>query len=496
MSENVLIFEGDATRVAALVACAERAGFTSEVAGTDERALTRVRERLAEFSLIVTGPGLSVEGVCALLEALRQEPDAPPAIALTDDETWVRAPDLFRAGASEVLSITADEAAIGEAMRRADSVARLFSDLTRIKGHGDATIRLQDLKGTGDEMDRAVALGERAARMQMHVLLEGEQGGGKRLMARAIHAGSDRAARPFIEVDCMAIAGNNAEAALFERRQGLYWQARSGTLFLNEIEVLPPAAQVRIATLMEEPERTAREIFHENKPEVRLIASASRDMLALVKAGSFREDLFYRLNICPIWLPPLRRRREDIAGLARGFMRAFALETGRRIDALTPEAADLLARYDWPGNMLELEREVFRAVLMSEGYELAPRHFPRVQGLVGLPEPQAARPRAAAKRVRTPERRAPARKVGDALVEGMPMTTLTSEGGGVSVGIPALTERGEVRSLEEVEADMIRLALGRYRGSMTEAARRLGIGRSTLYRKIREFGLDSRGGSR
>lgn len=495
MSENVLIFEGDATRVAALVACAERAGFTSEVAGTDDKALTRVRERLSESALMLLGPGLSVEGMAALLEGFRQEPDAPPALALVTDESPETVTELMRAGASEVLPLSAGEAAICAAIRRVDDVAHIRSDLSRIKGHSDAAIRLDDLGDAGDDMDRAVALGERAARMQMHVLLEGELGVGKRLMARAIHAGSDRAARPFIEVDCASIAGNDAEATLFDRRNGLYWQARGGSLFLNEIEVLPSGAQVRIATLMEEPDRTAREIFHDNKPEVRLIASASRDMLALVKAGAFREDLFYRLNICPIWLPPLRRRREEIGGLARGFMRAFALETGQRIDALSPEAAELLARYEWPGNLFELEREVFRAVLLADERELAPRHFPRVQALAGQPEPQA-RPRVAAKRVRTPERRGPARKGGGALVEGMPMTTLTGEGGGVSVGIPALTERGEVRSLEEVEADMIRLALGRYRGSMTEAARRLGIGRSTLYRKIREFGLDSRGGSR
>ncbi len=495
MSENVLIFEGDAARVAALVACAERAGFTSEVAGADDQALPRVRDRLRDFAVTALGPGLSVDGMIALLEGLRQEPDAPPAVVLVEDRSPEAIAEAMRAGASEVLPMSASEQAIGAAMRRADDVARLRSDLTRIKGHSDAAIRLDDLKGAGDDMDRAVALGERAARMQMHVLLEGEPGVGKSLMARAIHAGSDRAAKPLIEVDCTAIVGNDAEAALFDRRSGLYWKARGGSVFLNEIEVLPPGAQVRIATLMEEPERTAREIFHDNKPEVRLIASASRDMLALVKAGAFREDLFYRLNICPIWLPPLRRRREDIPSLARGFMGAFALETGRRIDSLGPEAAELLARHDWPGNLPELEREVFRAVLLADERELGPRHFPRVQALAGVPEPQAARPRIAAKRIRATERRGPPKK-GAALVEGMPMTSLTSEAGGVSVGIPALTERGEVRSLEEVEADMIRLALGRYRGSMTEAARRLGIGRSTLYRKIREFGLDTRSGSR
>jgi len=495
MSDSVLIFEADAARVAVLVACAERAGFSSEVAGRDAAALARVRERLCEFSEIVLGPGMGAESAKALLEELRLELDAPPAMAVTENDAATSA-EMLRAGAVEAVPIGAGDAAICAAMGRTHEVVCLSSDFTRIKGHGNAVIRLDDLRGAGDDMDRAVALGERAARMQMHVLLEGESGAGKRLMARAIHAGSDRAARAFVEVDCQAIAQDDAERILFDRRQGLYWRARGGSLFLNEIEALPASAQVRIATLMEEPDRTAREIFHENRPEVRLFASASRDMLGLVKAGAFREDLFYRLNICPIWMPPLRRRREDIAGLARGFMRAFALETGRQIETLSPEAAAMLARYDWPGNLFELEREVFRAVLMTDGTALEVVHFPRIQALAGATEPQV-QPRSAAKRIATPERRAGATRTAPPLVEGMPTTMLSGEGKGtVSVGIPALTERGEVRSLEEVEADMIRLALGRYRGSMTEAARRLGIGRSTLYRKIREFGLDSRGGSR
>ncbi|MFP3921697.1 MAG: sigma-54-dependent transcriptional regulator [Dichotomicrobium sp.] len=496
MSESVLIFEADAARVAALVACAERAGFCSEVAGADQDALPRVRDRLSEFCMVLLGPGLPTERALALLEALRQEPDPPPAVAVVENGTSAASSDLLRAGAVEAVPMAAGDTAICAALRRTHDVAALKSDLTRIRGHAEAAIRLDDLRGAGDDMDRAIALGERAARMQMHVLLEGEQGVGKRLMARAIHAGSDRAGRAFQEVDCAAIAHADAERVLFDRRQGVYWRTRGGSLFLNEIEALPASAQVRIATLMEQPDRTAREIFHENKPEVRLLASASRDMLGLVKAGAFREDLFYRLNICPIWLPPLRRRREDIAGLAYGFIRAFSLETGRRVETLSQEAAELLARYDWPGNLFELEREVFRAVLMADGPVLEPEHFPRVAALAGAPA-ETPRARSAAKRVRTPERRGSVKKTAPALVEGMPTTMLTGEGQGVvSVGIPALTELGEVRSLEEVEADMIRLALGRYRGSMTEAARRLGIGRSTLYRKMREFGLDNRGTSR
>jgi DNA-binding NtrC family response regulator len=493
MNEAVLIFEADAARARALLACSQAAGFVPEVAATGNTALNRARERVPAFSLLVLGPGLSVHSIAALLSEMPMGPQAPPAVAVLHEATPDLITRLMRAGASEVLSVSAGNAALKAAMQRAVQVARMCSDISRIKGYSQACIRIDDLAGAGEDMGRVIALGERAARMRMHVLLEGEPGAGKRLMARAVHAGSDRAGRPFIEVDCREIVAQDAEATLFDRRNGLFWAARSGTLFLNEIDVLPYGAQVRTATLMEAPQRKSSGIFEEHKPEVRVIASASRDMLALVKTGAFREDLFYRLNICPIWLPPLRRRREDIAALARGFMRAFALETGRRIDALSPEAADLLARYEWPGNLFELEREVFRAVLLAEKRELALRHFPRVQALAGLPEPQTM-PRIDEPGTLTLAHGSPKGK-GGLLIEGMPMTPRASDGDSSSVGIPALTERGEVRSLEEVEADMIRLALGRYRGSMTEAARRLGIGRSTLYRKIREFGLQGRGGA-
>jgi len=491
MSKTILILEPDPKSRAELVACAETAGFSAHaVAGRDELA-ERAGET-APFAVAVIGAGHDdAQGGQGVAECLRQL-DAPAIVVLAREAD--KRVSLLRAGAIEALPADATREAISAALRRSDAVASLDSDLTRIKGHGEATIRLEDLAGAADATARAVMLAERAARLHLHVMLEGERGVGKRLMARAIHAASGRAGAPFEIIDCAALSGPQADRELFDRRNGVYWRARGGSLFLREIGELPASAQVRLATLLETPDRPARELLQDNNPEVRLLASTSCDMIPLIKRGAFRDDLFYRLNVCPIWMPPLRERRGDIPALAQGFMRAFALKMRRGPAMLAEATAAMLSRYDWPGNLEELEREVFRAVLLAEGPALEPGHFPRITALAGLGGADAAQVSAGSGALwQAPQGTAARGRAAPALVEGMPAAVMSAQAGAAGyVGIPALTERGDVRSLEDVEADMIRLALGRYRGSMTEAARRLGIGRSTLYRKMREFGLDAR----
>ncbi len=497
MSKPILIVEPDPKARAELVVCAETAGFSPHaVAGPDELARAGSEARPSDMAVI--GPGLEDEAARELVAAWHRPGASPQMIAVSSNPQSEAVVGLLRAGICEVVSAHGPREAICAALRRSDMVAGLDCDLTRIKGHGEATIRLDDLAGTGEDMARAIALAERAARLQLHVLLEGERGVGKRLMARAIHAASGRAGAPFEIINCAALSGTQADHELFDRRNGAYWRARGGSLFLREIGELPASAQVRLATLLETPDRPAREILQDNKPEVRLLASTNRDMIPLIKRGAFRDDLFYRLNVCPIWIPPLRERRDDIPALAQGFMRAFALKTRSGAAMLTEAAAAMLSRYDWPGNLEELEREVFRAVLLAEGEVLEPGHFPRIAAHAGSVGAGAAQDAPGlGPRSRLAQRQATQVREAPALVEGMPAAAMSVQAGAAGyVGIPALTERGDVRSLEEVEADMIRLALGRYRGSMTEAARRLGIGRSTLYRKMREFGLDARSSSR
>ena len=221
------------------------------------------------------------------------------------------------------------------------------------------------------------------------------------------------------------------------------------------------------------------------KVDVRLIAATNRDLVQQVKEGRFREDLYYRLNVFPIGVPPLRERLDDVPELALHFLARFAAEEGRRVTAASArEALALLTGYSWPGNVRQLENAVFRAVVLCDGNELTVDEFPQIAAHVeGF---SAAVPSAPAQVDRRPVIAGPVMLGAEHTV---PQTVEIGKG---ELGIPAVTDKGEIRSLEAMEADMIRLALGRYRGHMTEVAKRLGIGRSTLYRKMREFGLEER----
>ena len=213
-------------------------------------------------------------------------------------------------------------------------------------------------------------------------------------------------------------------------------------------------------------------------------------MIQLVKDGKFREDLYYRLNVFPVWVPPLRERLEDVPELARHFLTQFAAEEGKRIAALSPEVEEMLMSYSWPGNVRQLENAVFRAVVLADGPVLTVSEFPQIATHVeGFKAEIPAAPGQVEKR---------GSYIGPAVLGAentVPRTVEVPSGipiGRGTIGISAVTETGEMRSLEDMEADMIRLALGRYRGHMTEVAKRLKIGRSTLYRKMRDYGLEDR----
>jgi DNA-binding NtrC family response regulator len=219
----------------------------------------------------------------------------------------------------------------------------------------------------------------------------------------------------------------------------------------------------------------------------RLISATNRDMIQRVKEGRFREDLYYRLNVFPIWVPPLKERLDDVPDLARHFVARFAAEEGKRIDGLTPDAERLLRSYAWPGNVRQLENAVFRAVVLADDTMLDVCEFPQIAAHVeGFKAQVPDAPQEDDRLFRGPA------VLGAETQVPQTIDMRTSSSSGAQLGIPAVNETGEVRPLDAIEADMIRLALGRYRGHMTEVAKRLGIGRSTLYRKMQEYGLENR----
>jgi DNA-binding NtrC family response regulator len=309
------------------------------------------------------------------------------------------------------------------------------------------------------------------------------------MIARAIQGESERAGRPFVAVNCGAIPENLVESILFghekgsftgasARHIGKFQEADGGTLFLDEVAELPLDMQVKLLRAIQEGEIDPVGSRKPVKINIRLISATNRNMIEMVKAGQFREDLYYRLNVFPVMVPPLRERKDDIGALTEHFIVRLAAEEGRKVHGITPRALAMLKAYDWPGNVRQLENTVFRAIVLCESDMLDVQDFPQIASLVegyevSLPPLPAPTPKPAP---------APAISHGAAVADG------------VALGIPVVTDGGHVRKLEEVEADMIRLALHRYRGQMSEVARKLGIGRSTLYRKMRELGLEEAAG--
>jgi DNA-binding NtrC family response regulator len=315
------------------------------------------------------------------------------------------------------------------------------------------------------------------------VLVEGESGVGKELFARAIHGSGERKSKPFVAVNCGAIPDNLVESILFghekgaftgatERHMGKFVEASGGTLFLDEVGELPLAAQVKLLRALQEGTVEAVGGRKPVKVDVRIISATNRKLLDLVKNGAFREDLFYRLHVLPLTIPPLRLRREDIPHLLRHFLARFAAEENRTITGISGEAMAHLVQLDWPGNIRQLENTVYRAVVMSESDELGLTDFPQAVGHV-----------TADVHVQHSEPLVIAPSTAPAMVSGsdIPIAPLGNAG-----SLAMLTSTGEVRPLEDMENEIIRFAISHYRGQMSEVARRLKIGRSTLYRKLDE----------
>jgi len=500
MPKRVLIVDDDPVQRRLLEEMIKRLGFDTKTAGSGDQAIQILegadKDTISLVLLDLVMPG--TDGM-AVLDRLQAKAGVPPIIVQTANGSIDAAIAAMRAGAVDFVVKPASPERLEISMKSAMKIEALAVEITRIKKKVEGTLTFNDLIIRGDAMRRVIALGKRTAASQIPVLIEGESGVGKELIARAIQGESDRAGKPFITVNCGAIPDNLVESILFghekgsftgavDRRIGKFQEADGGTLFLDEVGELPLDAQVKLLRALQEGEIDPVGAKKPVKVNFRLISATNRDMIQLVKDGKFREDLYYRLNVFPIWVPPLRDRIEDVPELCQHFLARFTAEEGKRVRSISEDAMRMLCGYSWPGNVRQLENAVFRAVVLADGAELTVTEFPQIAAHVdGF---KAEVPAAPAQVNRVPVINGPVVLGADNTI---PHTVeLRSGDGSGSLGIQAVTDAGDIRPLDQVEADMIRLALGRYRGHMTEVAKRLGIGRSTLYRKIQEYGLEPR----
>jgi len=405
----------------------------------------------------------------------------------------------MRAGAVDFVVKPVGAERLQVSLRNALATSALETEVQRIKRSREGTLGFKDIITRSPRMQAVLKTAEKAAASTIPVLIEGESGVGKELIARAIHGSGERRAKPFVAVNCGAIPDNLVESTLFghekgaftgatERHAGKFVEASGGTLFLDEVGELPLAAQVKLLRALQEGEVDPVGGRKPVKVDVRVVSASNRNLIAAVKEGRFREDLFYRLHVFPITVPPLRDRPEDIADLVRHFLVRFNAEEGKRIRVIGADAMALLAHCPWPGNVRQLENAIFRAVVLAEGDEIGLGEFPQLtaQAAKGpAPEPVETVPLPPAG-VDAPlmlEPDAPAVPLGPAVASLEPQ--------GPTLAL--LGSAGDVRPLADVEADVIRFAIAHYRGQMSEVARKLQIGRSTLYRKLDDLGVEDAG---
>jgi DNA-binding NtrC family response regulator len=450
MADALLVVDDEPQMLIALEETLRRRGYAVTTAGSGAEALLRLKER--RFQAVLTDMRMPEVGGLDLLRKVRATSPDTPVILLTAYGTVESAVDAMKHGAFDYLlkpfSSESLEAVVARALR--DRAPR---------GEGGAA----EIVTRDPELLAVLERARQAAVSGATVLIEAESGTGKELLARRIHRGSPRGSQPLVAVNCAALPENLLESELFgfERgaftgavgsKPGKFELAHRGTLLLDEIGEMAPILQAKLLRVLQEREVDRIGGKEPVKIDVRVIATTNRDLAALVRRGEFREDLYYRLNVIPLSIPPLRRRADDIPLLAELFCQRYGREFGREGVRCGAAALEALGRHRWPGNVRELENTIQRAVALSAGPVI------EVEDLMLAPEPAPAGP-AAGDHPESP-------------------TAAPTGGAGVTV--------------REMERQLIRSTLDATGGNRTHAARILGISLRTLRNKLNEFGLQDR----
>jgi DNA-binding NtrC family response regulator len=376
MKGRILLIDDDAGLSEVIGMLLEREGYAFERAGTVQAGLERIRA--SELDLVITdlrlpdGTGLDV------IRASRARHPELPLIMITSYSSMESAIASLRAGAVDYIIKPFDNDEFLHAVERTLKERRMARENALLRRNLRSAYEARPILGESPGMRRVAALVRKVAASDANVLVSGESGTGKEMVALAIHFAGPHAERPFVAIDC----GATPRAALEEELLGSVAAASGGTLFLDEVSELPPALQPKLLRLLEEKALRALEF--------RLVAAAHRDLAALMERGQFRKDLYYRLSVIPIELPPLRSRGEDVLLLARHFAEHYARKLGKRVEGFDAEFSAFLRNHPWPGNVRELENMIERAVILAEARLLTGRDLAEVAP--ALPMVRAATP--------------------------------------------------------------------------------------------------------
>ena len=415
-------------------------------------AIEKVRER--PFDLVLMDVRmLKVSGLEALDEIKAFNP-AIPVIIMTAYSSLETAVEAIKKGAYDYLTKPLDFDKLKITIKRAMEHIRLKEENRILKESLGKHFDRVNIIGQSPAMINLLETVAQVAASEATVLINGESGTGKELIAGAIHFNSPRKNGPFVKINCAAITETLLESELFghekgaftgaeKRKEGRFVQAHKGSLFLDEVSEMTLAMQVKLLRVLQEREITRVGGDSAVEVDVRVIGATNRNLMNMIKEGSFREDLFYRLNVISLDIPPLRKRRDDIVLLAQHFLEYFAAKNRKQIKGFTPGAIDSMIRYDWPGNVRELMNAVERGVVLAGSEYL---------------------------------------DVGDLTIIQKPM-------GEAAETPPALNTANNVISLEQVEKDAVLRTLEAANGNKSEAARRLGITRKTLHKKLKKYGI-------
>jgi DNA-binding NtrC family response regulator len=465
----LMLIDDEPAQCRLITALAAREGWRTLVAQDSETAIAMLGTRQGmQLNAIILDQWVPGDDASTLIAELKARRPALPILMLTTSASPLLAVEAMRAGATDYLVKPVAPDRLMQALRAATTRETPQDELAPLTEKFASSPDFESMIGAAPTFRTALAIAAKAARSHSPVLIEGESGSGKEMLVRAIHAASPRAKGPIRIINASSTPANSIESVLFghekgafpgafDRQIGALQHCDGGTLAIDEIDHLPLSVQERLAESLQRGDVRPIGARHSFKIDTRVIAASNLPLAELVAVDHFLPELHEAISHVTVIVPPLRERPGDISALARHFLARIGEQPGLRPLGITDSALSLLAAYDWPGNVRQLQAVLFRAAVFCDGDALTSSDFPQLSNMLGGPD--------------------------------APVLAMAQEG----VGVMLYTPDGNLRPLEDIEADVIRLAIGHYRGRMTEVARRLGIGRSTLYRKLGELGIGEAG---